>query len=41
MAFNEIRKVIDEIEIAKFYFFTDGTAPYPEEAFKKIENDFN
>jgi hypothetical protein len=33
MAFDKISKVIKDKEIAKFYFFTDGTAPYPAEAF--------
>jgi hypothetical protein len=31
--------MIKDKEAAKFYFFTDGTAPFPTESYDKIEKD--
>lgn len=33
MAFDKIRSMIKDKEAAKFYFFTDGTAPFPTESY--------
>ncbi len=39
LAFKKIREMIKDKEAAKFYFFTDGTAPFPTESYEKIEKD--
>jgi hypothetical protein len=33
LAFDKIRAIIKDKNAAKFYFFTDGTAPFPHEAY--------
>lgn len=37
--FNKISQQIADVMIAKLYFFTDGFAPYPQQALDNIEND--
>jgi len=37
MGINSIQKYIASKQTAKFYFFTDGDAPYPNKEMSEIE----